>query len=420
MSITKEGEFLTFVGYEAHSMEHGDHVALNYDLDAPLVECTSIEDWKEKAKGHKVFVTPAPHGLSGWLSRLQLEMLYRRRYYSIRRNVFPSRSGRKRSGETTPYLHDMGPRQWEGTIQYGLELGNKFGIMASTDQHSGYPGSYGDGRIGVLAPSLTRDAIWEALRTRHVCAATGDKIIIDFRLNDAFMGDVVRGNSRRIYLNVTGESCIDYVDIVKNGQILARMNGPLTPVAPEGDTVRCKVKVDFGWNREEKYVHWQGKLSVDKGQIHSVTPCFRGAAFTSPQEGETEFHTHVNRIVSVGDKETELDMYSSKNPNTTTAAMQAVILDVEMPKDGKVIAEFNGKKFEHTLGELLEGSRSHFMIGWLSEAILFNRAMPESCFTLEHYMEDKEPQRDTDYYYVRVRQRDGQWAWSSPIWAERV
>ena len=69
----------------------------------------------------------------------------------------------------------------EGTIQYGLELGNKFGIMASTDQHSGYPGSYGDGRIGVMAPSLTRDAIWEALRTRHVCAATGDKNIIDFR-----------------------------------------------------------------------------------------------------------------------------------------------------------------------------------------------------------------------------------------------
>ena len=38
-----------------------------------------------------------------------------------------------------PYLHDMGPRQWEGTIQYGLELGNKFGIMASTDQHPVIP-----------------------------------------------------------------------------------------------------------------------------------------------------------------------------------------------------------------------------------------------------------------------------------------
>ena len=45
--------------------------------------------------------------------------------------------------------------------------------------------------------------------------------------------------------------------------------------------------------------------------------------------------------------------------------MQAVILELEMPKDGVLTAEFNGKKFEHTLGELLEGSRSHFMIGWL-------------------------------------------------------
>ena len=31
-------------------------------------------------------------------------------------------------------------------------------------------------------------------------------------------------------------------------------------IRDRGDTVRCKVKVDFGWNREERYVHWQGKL----------------------------------------------------------------------------------------------------------------------------------------------------------------
>ena len=218
----KEGEFLTFVGYEAHSMEHGDHVALNYDLDAPLVECTSIEDWKQKAKGHKVFITPHHMGYQGgyrgynWKCFTEGDITPFVEMYS-RHGLAESDQG------DYPYLHDMGPRQWEGTIQYGLELGNKFGIMASTDQHSGYPGSYGDGRIGVMAPSLTRDAIWEALRTRHVCAATGDKIIIDFRLNDTFMGDVVRGNSRRIYLNVTGESCIDYVDIVNKQTDILKM-----------------------------------------------------------------------------------------------------------------------------------------------------------------------------------------------------
>ncbi len=415
----EEGKFLAFIGYEAHSMEHGDHVALNYDLDAPLVECSSIEDWKRKAKGHKVFITPHHMGYqTGYRG-------YNWKFFT-EGDITPfvemySRHGLAESDQGDyPYLHDMGPRQWEGTILYGLEQGHKFGIIGSTDQHSGYPGSYGDGRVGVLASSLSRDNIWEALRTRHTCCCTGDKILIDFRINDAFMGDVTKGNSRRIYLNVEGGSCIDYVDIIKNGKLLARLNGPLIPTTPTEDTVHCKVKVEFGWNREERYVNWNGRLRINKGRILSVTSCFRGAAFTSPQPGETEFHTHVNKILSIGETETELEMYSSKNPNTTTPSTQAVILELEMPKDGTLTAEFNGKQFSHTLDELLEGSRSHFMIGWLSEAILFNRAMPESCYSIEHYMEDSQPERDTDYYYVRVRQRDQQWGWSSPIWVERT
>ncbi len=55
----KENEFLTFLSYECHSMEHGDHVVLNYDLNAPLVECTSVEDLKKKLLGTKPFITPS-------------------------------------------------------------------------------------------------------------------------------------------------------------------------------------------------------------------------------------------------------------------------------------------------------------------------------------------------------------------------
>ena len=413
----KEGEFLTFIGYEAHSMIYGDHVALHKDLDAPLVNCSSIENWKEKFKGQDVFVTPHHMGYQeGYRG-------YNWKYFTEGdQTPFVEMYSRHGLAEGDmgdyPYLHDMGPRQWEGTIQYGLLQGHKFGIMGSTDQHSGYPGSYGDGRVGVLAGSLTRDEIWNGLKSRNVCCATGDKILVDFRIGDAVMGDVIKADKRKIYVNVQGQSCIDYVDIVKNGQIIARLNGPLIPQMPTGEMVRCKIKMEYGWNREENYVSWNGKVSVSKGRILSVTPCFRGAAFTSPQEGETEFHTHVNRIRSVSDTSTELELYTSKNPNTTTPATQAVILDVEMPLDGVITSDFNGKSFSHSLAELLEGSRTHFMRGWLSEAVLFNRAMPESCFTVEHYMEDRQKEKDTDWYYVRVRQRDGQWLWTSPIWVE--
>lgn len=413
----KPGKFLTFIGYEAHSMIYGDHVALHKSLDAPLVECSSIEDWKEKFKGQDVFVTPHHMGYqTGYRG-------YNWKYFTEGvQTPFVEMYSRHGLAEGDmgdyPYLHDMGPRNWEGSILYGLKRGHKFGLIGSTDQHSGYPGSYGDGRVGVLAPELSREGVWNALKSRHCCCATGDNIVVDFRLNDALMGEVTSGDSRRIYVNVQAQSCIDYVDIIKNGRLIARLNGPNLPVYEPKELIRCKIKMEYGWNREEKYVNWNGKVSIDKGRILSVTPCFRGAAFTSPQEGETEFHTHVNRIHTVTDNSAELELYTSKNPNTTTPSTQAVILDVEMPIDGKIISDFNGKQFSHTLAELLEGGRSHFMRGWLSEAVLFNRAMPESCWTVEHWMEDKEKESDSDWYYVRVRQKDGQWLWTSPIWVE--
>lgn len=413
----KPGKFLTFIGYEAHSMIYGDHVALHKSLDAPLVDCSSIEDWKEKFKGQDVFVTPHHMGYqTGYRG-------YNWKYFTEGvQTPFVEMYSRHGLAEGDmgdyPYLHDMGPRNWEGSILYGLKQGHKFGIIGSTDQHSGYPGSYGDGRVGVLASELSRGAVWDALKSRHCCCATGDNIVVDFRINDALMGEVTSGGNRRIYVNVKAQSCIDYVDIIKNGQLIARLNGPHIPVYEKKDLIRCKIKMEYGWNREEKYVNWAGKVSIDKGRILSVTPCFRGAAFTSPQEGETEFHTHVNRISSVTDNSAELELYTSKNPNTTTPSTQAVILDVEMPLDGNIISDFNGRRFSHTLAELLEGGRSHFMNGWLSEAVLFNRAMPESCWSVEHWMEDKKKENDSDWYYVRVRQKDGQWLWTSPIWVE--
>lgn len=415
----KENEFLTFLSYECHDMAHGDHVALLYDLEGTMVEPSNAMQLKARLKGQQAFVTPHHMG-------------YQTGFRGYNWNAFQedgqtpfvemySRHGLAESDDGDyNYLHDMGPRQWEGTVLYGLEQGYKFGIIGSTDQHAGYPGSYGDGRVMALAPSLKRDDIWHALQNRNVGCATGDKIKIDFRINDAIMGEVIRGNSRRIYLNVEGENSVDYVDIIKNGKCIARMNGPLIPEVPQEDPVRCKIKVEFGWNREEEYVHWNGKLSIDKGMINQITPCFRGAAYTSPQPGEKAFETRVNRILSSSEKDVELDMYSAKNPNTTTPSMQGVILDLTIPKEGNLTADFNGKRFTHPIGELLHGSKAHFLIGWLSEAIAFNRAIPESAFQVEHYMEDTVAEREVDYYYVRVRQKNQQWAWSSPIWVEKI
>lgn len=418
----REGEFLAFLSYECHCMKYGDHVALNYDLDAPLVEINMDDNPQELFKDKKVFFTPHHMGYQEGYRGFDWK-------YFKEGKVTPfvemfSRHGLAESDlGDYPYLHDMGPRHWEGTIQYGLSLGHKFGIMASTDQHAGYPGSYGDGRIGVLAESLSRDNIWNGMQNRRVCAATGDKVKIDFRINDAYMGDVIKGKTRKIYLHVEAGSAIDYVDIVKNGKTIGRISGPLIPEIPKEESIRTKIKVEFGWNRFEEAVKWIGQLKLSKGVIHQVEPCFRGAAYTAPQKDKIaagDMHsTKVNKILAKSDTSVDLELYTTKNPNVLTPSTQAVILDVTMDKSEKIIAEFNGKKFEHSLAELLNGTQSHFMIGWLSEAIQFHRAIPENAFTVEHYILDEEPEKETDYYYIRVRQRDNQWAWTSPIWVEK-
>ncbi len=415
----QEGKFLTFLSYECHDMRYGDHVALNYDLDAPLIEIRQEDNPKKLFKGKKVFFTPHHMGYQeGYRG-------YNWKYFQEGKLCpFVEMYSRHGLAESDlgdyPYLHDMGPRVWEGTVQYGLSLGNKFGIIGSTDQHAGYPGSYGDGRVGVLAPALHRDKIWNAMENRNVCCVTGDKIAIDFRINDAFMGDVIKGNFRKIYLNVEAGNAIDYVDIVKNGKTIGRISGPLIPEAPKEDTIRAKVKMEFGWNRLDEPVKWLGQIRINNGVINNVETCFRGSPYTAPQEGKTTRDvTYVNKVLGKNDSSVDLEMYSVKNPNTLTPATQAVILDVTMPESGIITSEFNGKKFEYSLADLLEGTKAHFMIGWLSEAIQFHRAIPVNAFTIEHYMLDDEPEKETDYYYIRVRQRDAQWGWSSPIWVEK-
>lgn len=417
----KEGEFLTFLSYEYHSMKYGDHVALNYRLDAPLVEATSIPDLKNKLKGEKAFVTPHHMGYQEGFRG------YNWKFFKEDKTPFVEIFSRHGLAEEDlgdfPNLHDMGPRNYEGTMLYGLNQGHKFGVIGSTDQHAGYPGSYGDGLIAVVAPTNSRADIWEAMEKRHVYCVTGDKIKLDFRINNAIMGDEIKGNKRNISLKVEGQNFIDYVDIIKNGKRLTRINVPFSSTEPKADLVRAKIKVEFGWNRFEEPVHWLGNLNISEGEIHSVTPCFRGAAYTSPQKdkiGKSDLHgTLVNRITGRSDKKVDLEMYTTKNPNTLTAATQAVILDVTMPRNAKLTANFNGKTFSYTMDQLLRGTYSNFMIGWLSEAIQFHRAATEEVYKVEYTMTDDSPEQDTDYYYVRVRQRDNNWAFSSAIWVNK-
>ena len=88
-------------------------------------------------------------------------------------------------------LHTM---NYNKTMQAGLAQGHRFGVIASTDSHVSHPGrsNWGGQKAGLVAfvaPTLTREDIWDSLWNYRVYALTYDRIYIDFKIDGRVMGD---------------------------------------------------------------------------------------------------------------------------------------------------------------------------------------------------------------------------------------
>ena len=97
---------------------------------------------------------------------------------------------------------------------------------------------------------------------------------------------------------------------------------------------------------------------------------------------------------------------------------QALSLDVDAPLKATLTINVNGNRYTHSLEELLHKGRSHFLRGWLSEAIRIGPLVPiEECTVVDEWSDEAE--RDEDVYRLQAAQLNGQWAWLTPIWAGR-
>ena len=326
-------------------------------------------------------------------------------------------------GEAAPYpmLHDMGPRDWGSTAEAGWVQGHRFGVIASTDHHGGYPGSHGDGRVGVFAESLTRDAIWQAFLARRVFAVTGDKIDARLFVDDAWIGSEIKSSGpRRIKVAVRAPAAIDRVEVVKNGKVLQRFF--TTPVAQDADS-RYRLRVTWGWGRKDEPVRWDANLALSSGEITDVETCFSGQSIVAPQGvgGHTDGSDAEDMPHEITSRQTAAVAWRSQttgNRSTRHPTTQALSLGIDAPLSAIVKLVVNDLEIALPLHELLGRGHSSYLRGWLSAAIRLGPLTPRSDCQLEAALTD-EAESDCDTYRLRVAQTNGQWAWSSPIWVGR-
>lgn len=121
------------------------------------------------------------------------------------------------------------------SVQAALAMGHRLGFVGGTDSHYGLAnqGSYhvndGNGLACVVASELTRDSIWQALNDRRCYATTGDRILLDFRLEldgqSHPMGtdlpiDLAAASPRTFSIRVAGTHQLDTVEVLRNNQVI--------------------------------------------------------------------------------------------------------------------------------------------------------------------------------------------------------
>lgn len=330
----------------------------------------------------------------------------------------------------------MGPRTPGGSFQDGLDRGHRIGAVASNDG-PGLPGTWGNGLAGIWATDLTRDGIWEALKARRTVGVTGDRISLWWRLDGHPLGTVVDGPvTRQATVEVDCPRPLDRVELVHDGDV-ARTYVHDDPDDASSD--RYRMLVEFGWGPSPEYGDfntversWQGAIRAVDGTLTDVKPRFKGFGQEyTVADGACQFDLVTSRE-AVDGMLPELD---------ADRAIQAFVVEVEGDDDTAVEialddrepltvsleeARREGTLFSFT-EESLERLQTEFeleredidnpdVIYHNAHKVRCSRAVPRSACRATVTFDDLPTSDGEDYYYVRVAQRNGQYAWASPVW----
>jgi hypothetical protein len=327
----------------------------------------------------------------------------------------------------------MGPGVGGGTYQEALDNGLRVGAICSTDNWTNMPGHWGQGLMACLARELTRDSLWEAFLARRVYGVTGDRIGLDFRCNGAGMGSAIDHSPRReIHVTVRGCDEIDRIELLRNGRAIATHCHQGTWKRPQAGThTRYKMRIEAGWGPRLGEVplaerRWEGKIQVDGGRFVGWEPCWIARGQSVPElSGDRARFTLL-----------------SHQENVTRPFQGGTLFEFEADPDARLHLWLNGLEAQDTVRAFAERSRLLWyrddcirlvrdttgiepeqarrgdVYYQLANKAKLHRAIPEAAYAASLEWVDEGPLDGCTHYRVRVEQRNGQRAWSSPIWVK--
>lgn len=407
----RDGDFCAFLGFEWHSSQWGDQCVVFPGDGRPLFYASDPSRLREFCREERALMIPHhlayPKGRRGvnWECFHEDECTPVVEIFSEHGNSEDDR------GPYAFFTHSMGGRETSNTARAALDAGRRFGFVASSDDHAGFPGAYGEGLMAALVEDLTRPAILEAIRARRTYALTGDRIEVDFSVEGRPMGaDLEAGRSVEVAFDVRGRDELDVVEIVQDGRILHRA---FADEAAADLSRPFQVRLEWGWGpwgalALQRICDWAMQVTLSEGRIARVFPCLSSMPFDEARRHR--FERSGERGLAIRSYTSRKDAYR-ENPN------QSVVLELEAPPSATLELSLSEPVTQRTtvpLSRLAAGSTNVFTGAFPKEGWQWHRIVPAAASAVAGRCTLAVPPQRS-YVYLRARQRNGHVAWASPV-----
>ncbi len=412
----RDGAFCAFLGFEWHSSHWGDQCVVFPHDHRPLYYTAELAQLRAFCLQERALMIPHhlayPQGRRGvnW-DAFDEACTPVVEIYSEHGNAEDDR------GPYTYYTHSMGGRETRNTAAAALAAGLRFGFVASSDDHAGFPGAYGEGLMAALVHEFSREAILEAIRARRTYALTGDRIEVDFTVDGAPMGaQIDAGRQVEARFRVSGRDELDVVEVVQDGRIVHRAHAAQQLDADDAYAQPVQLRLEWGWGpwgalALERVCDWAMTVRVRDGRIARFFPCLQSMPYD-------EHRRH--RFATEGDAALSIRSYTARHQAYRENPNQSVVLEIEGSAATTLdlaLTQPVEQSTRCTLGELLQGSVNRFTGEFPKEAYQWHRLVPRAASSLEgRCVLDVPPRRS--HVYLRVRQRNGHLAWASPVFVD--
>jgi hypothetical protein len=413
-----DASFTSLLGYEWHSSQFGDYCLIFPEDQPDLYLPDHVEKLLKFARAKNALAIP--HHLAyarGWRGA---NFDHFSSSASPVVEIFSEHGCSESSAAPVGDFirHSMGGRVTENTIQRQLAKGLRFGFVASTDDHRGYPGAYGEGLVGIWAPDRSAAALVSAIRKRRTYAVTGDRIQLDFAVNEQPMGSELKQTAeRQIDIKVESPDSIKSIELVRNGRVIERHFPEDSAHYPASLPGRVKCRLRYGWGPWGaldlgRICDWEMKIRIEGGKFVNAIPCFQTAPFSEHRR---------DRLSVVSENELHLVSHTTRVKAYSEDPTKAVILEMDVDRpDAKLTVELKrpSKQQETTSLQYLQRDNTIYFTGpFTAESFMLGRLVgPSESSATIRWHDQRAGRTEADWYYVRVLQHNNHMAWSSPVW----